>query len=156
LKEVEGQVDMTVEAHQPFFIRLDGCTFSTFLKGVVKPFDYRITNAMVKTTADLVSKFQPNLGYTSSDEISLVFTEKEVGSSADDVNLPAEKAAIKNEPETNAVQQIEEQDVKIDSKKHILEKLNSTKSIKKPKLEVTHAYNGRLQKLASVAAGYAR
>lgn len=144
---------MSVEAHQPFFIRLDGCTFSTFLKGVVKPFDYRITNAMVKTTADLVSKFQPTMGYTSSDEISLVFTEKEVGSSVEDAHLPVEKADIRNEEDG----QIEEN--KTNTKKHSLEeKTTISPNAKKPKVEVTqtHAYNGRLQKLASVAAGYAR
>lgn len=109
LKKLE--IDSSVPSNAPFFIRLDGCAFSTLLKGVVKPFDSRITDAMVLTTGDLVSKFQATLGYTSSDEISLIF--------------PACK---------------EDEAVSGD---------------KKRKIERSHTYNGRMQKLSSVTAGYA-
>lgn len=127
LKQLENDIEKSVSPSQCFFIRLDGCTFSTFLKGVRKPFDSRITDAMVKTTADLVFKFQPTLGYTSSDEITLAF--------------PA------------AIEQIFEDGSSSLSKDSAS---SSRKAEKKKRLEKSHAYNGRIQKLASVASGYAR
>ncbi len=126
-------MDSNVESHQPYFIRLDGCGFSKFLKGVVKPFDYRITDAMVKTTADLVAKFQPTLGYTSSDEISLIFLEHTASNTS-------ETEAI-----GSAVVGLSDEHVEFGSR------LN-----KKPRVEVGHPYNGRIQKIASIAAGFAR
>lgn len=141
LKQIERLADMNVEAHQPYFIRLDGCTFSTFLKGVVKPFDYRISNAMVKTTADLVSKFQPTLGYTSSDEISLCFTAKEV--------ISQESVSIQGGSDGSQI----EHKKRADGKRYPPDPKPVTK---KAKVEVaSHTHNGRLQKIASVAAGYA-
>jgi tRNA(His) 5'-end guanylyltransferase len=80
-------------------IRLDGSSFHTFLIGIQKPFDDRITQAMIQTTKDLLFKFKPTTAYTFSDEISLVFPPTET-------------------PEP-------------------------------------HQYNGRIQKLASLTAGYA-
>ncbi|KAI8914259.1 tRNAHis guanylyltransferase-domain-containing protein [Gorgonomyces haynaldii] len=71
MKALESQFDLCVKGQ--YMIRLDGVAFHTFLKGVRKPFDDRITDAMVKTCHDLVLKFNPHLCYTHSDEISLVF-----------------------------------------------------------------------------------
>lgn len=65
--------EMQIPPSNAFLVRLDGCAFHTFLKGVNKPFDSRITNAMLKTTVDLVRKFKPVSAFTISDEISLVF-----------------------------------------------------------------------------------
>lgn len=55
MKELEVQ-EQAVDASSPFIIRLDGVSFYTFTKGVTKPFDDRITRAMVKTAKDLLEK----------------------------------------------------------------------------------------------------
>lgn len=72
---------------------------------------------MVRTTGDLVKKFNCLTGYTSSDEISLVFNA---------ANDPAEK---------------DQEDPILLPKKNTVDKV--------------HPYNGRMQKLASVTAGFA-
>ena len=95
MKALEEPFSHSIPNTNGFFCRLDGVSFHTFLKKVVKPFDSRITDAMVKTTGDLVTKFNCPTGFTCSDEITLIFP-----------------AGI-------------------------------------------HSYNGRVQKLASVLAGYA-
>jgi tRNA(His) 5'-end guanylyltransferase len=73
LKVLEQQVETLVSPNQHFIIRLDGVAFNTFTKGIQKPFDERLTLAMIETTKDLVSKFNAVSGYHQSDEISLVF-----------------------------------------------------------------------------------
>ena len=60
----------------PVIIRIDGKTFHTFTKGFKKPFD----DVLVKTMQDTMKYLCENiqgcvLGYTQSDEISLVLTD---------------------------------------------------------------------------------
>ena len=57
----------------PVLARLDGRAFHTFTKGLARPFDPRLAEAMQETTKELVRRFTPNLGYTQSDEITLVW-----------------------------------------------------------------------------------
>ncbi|KAJ3013549.1 hypothetical protein HKX48_005708 [Thoreauomyces humboldtii] len=73
LKALENGVDPAVPFDQPFVVRLDGVAFSTFTKGLVKPFDLRLTKAMADTACDLLTRFTPVTAYVQSDEISLVF-----------------------------------------------------------------------------------
>lgn len=54
-------------------VRIDGRGFSKFTKGFKKPFDADITNAMVTTTKRLVEETHASVGYTQSDEITLLF-----------------------------------------------------------------------------------
>ncbi|TPX55398.1 hypothetical protein PhCBS80983_g05344 [Powellomyces hirtus] len=129
LKTIENGIDPpAAPACKPFVIRLDGVAFSTFTKGIVKPFDFRLTDALVETTKDLVQRFCPVLGYSQSDEISLVFpaaiessttttTTTTTPTATDDDLPPAKKAKFRREP--------------------------------------THMFGGRVQKLASVTASYA-
>lgn len=57
-------------------IRLDGRAFHTFTKGLKKPFDKRVVDAMINTTFKLKSEIQGcKLAYVQSDEISLVLTD---------------------------------------------------------------------------------
>ena len=56
-------------------IRLDGKNFSKYTKGLVKPFDVDLSDAMNKTAAALVEEFNAKMAYTQSDEISLLITE---------------------------------------------------------------------------------
>lgn len=59
---------------QTMIVRLDGAAFHTFTKGLMRPFDERLSELMVLTTKALVEKFRAKIGYTQSDEITLVFT----------------------------------------------------------------------------------
>lgn len=59
----------------PLILRLDGKSFHTFTKGLKRPFDARLTNVMVELTKFLVDITHARLGYTQSDEITLVLYE---------------------------------------------------------------------------------
>lgn len=56
----------------PVMIRLDGKAFHTFTKGLTRPFDKRLTDLMVATTTFLVEETNAVVGYTQSDEITLI------------------------------------------------------------------------------------
>jgi tRNA(His) 5'-end guanylyltransferase len=56
----------------PIMCRLDGKAFHTFTKGLRRPFDVRFQQLMQSTTLRLVEETNAALGYTQSDEISLV------------------------------------------------------------------------------------
>lgn len=58
---------------QPLVVRLDGKSFHTFTKGLKRPYDERLSSLMVETTKALVDRFQAKVGYTQSDEITLVW-----------------------------------------------------------------------------------
>lgn len=57
----------------PVYARIDGRRFSKFTRKMERPFDQRMTNAMIGTTKYLVDKTHAAIGYTSSDEISLAW-----------------------------------------------------------------------------------
>lgn len=60
----------------PVIIRLDGKAFHTFTRGFDKPFDEILTSAMQQTMLTLCKEIQGCvLGYTQSDEITLVLTD---------------------------------------------------------------------------------
>lgn len=60
----------------PVIIRLDGKAFHTFTRGFKKPFDDILTKAMQQTMLTLCKEIQGCvLGYTQSDEITLVLTD---------------------------------------------------------------------------------
>jgi len=56
----------------PVLCRLDGKGFSKFTKGLKRPYDQRMSDIMVETTKALVKETNALVGYTQSDEISLV------------------------------------------------------------------------------------
>lgn len=57
----------------PVYARLDGRSFSRFTKGMNRPYDERFTRAMVETTKYLLGETHARIGYTQSDETSLVW-----------------------------------------------------------------------------------
>lgn len=57
----------------PVYARLDGRSFSKFTKDMRRPYDERMSNAMIATTKYLVKETHSKIGYTTSDEISLVW-----------------------------------------------------------------------------------
>lgn len=59
----------------PVYARIDGRSFSRFTAGFNRPYDLRITRAMVETTKYLTEQTQARIGYTQSDEISLVWLQ---------------------------------------------------------------------------------
>lgn len=56
----------------PVCIRLDGNNFHNFCKGLKKPYDQQLMKVMQKLTHYLVEETGALLGYTQSDEISLI------------------------------------------------------------------------------------
>lgn len=61
----------------PVVARLDGRCFSTFTAGMDRPFDFRMQRAMIETAKHLVEKTHPLIAYTQSDEITLVWEQRE-------------------------------------------------------------------------------
>jgi tRNA(His) guanylyltransferase len=57
----------------PACVRLDGKCFSNFTHDLIRPFDERFHAVMCYTTERLVTETNACIGYTQSDEISLVF-----------------------------------------------------------------------------------
>lgn len=64
----------------PVYARLDGRSFSRFTKGFDRPYDQRMSEAMVNTTEYLVNETHALIGYTQSDEISLVWYSDSIDS----------------------------------------------------------------------------
>jgi len=56
----------------PIVIRLDGRSFSSYTSKMNRPFDERMVRAMVETTKALVKETNAVVGYTQSDEITLI------------------------------------------------------------------------------------
>lgn len=59
----------------PIYARIDGRSFSRFTAGLARPFDLAFQEAMILTTKALVEHTHARIGYTQSDEISLVWQQ---------------------------------------------------------------------------------
>lgn len=57
----------------PIYARIDGRSFSKFTRGLDRPYDARMSQCMIETTRFLVQHTNATVGYTQSDEISLVW-----------------------------------------------------------------------------------
>ena len=64
----------------PICARIDGRAFHTFTRGLARPYDERLTECMVETARFLVQETGAVIGYTQSDEITLLFYTQEPGS----------------------------------------------------------------------------
>lgn len=74
----EARSKTSLIRRMPVIIRLDGKAFHTFTRGFQKPFDRMLMTAMQRTMEYLCSNIQGCvLGYTQSDEITLVLTDYE-------------------------------------------------------------------------------
>lgn len=71
--KAQEQVEASRRADRtkPLMCRLDGRSFHTFTKGMVRPYDPRLSQLMIDTTKYLVEQTHAKLGYCQSDEISL-------------------------------------------------------------------------------------
>lgn len=61
----------------PIYVRIDGARFSAFTRGMRRPYDERMSRAMIDTTKAIMSAYHCEIGYTQSDEISLVLFNPE-------------------------------------------------------------------------------
>lgn len=68
-----AETDRSLDSRLPIYARIDGRSFSNFTRNMQRPFDPRMTAAMVGTTKTLVEKTHALIGYTQSDEISLTW-----------------------------------------------------------------------------------
>lgn len=76
MKRYEGVSKNFLTRKVPVIIRIDGKAFHTFTKGMQKPFDRILMTAMQETMKYLCENIQGCvLGYTQSDEITLVLTD---------------------------------------------------------------------------------
>lgn len=64
----------------PLYVRIDGRSFSKFTRDAIRPFDAELHDVMVRTTKALVAEFNAKIGYTQSDEISLILYSDSVSS----------------------------------------------------------------------------
>ena len=72
----ENRAKTYLVRRMPVIIRLDGKAFHTFTRGLVKPYDEIFHFAMNNTTKYLCENIQcVKLGYTQSDEITLLLTD---------------------------------------------------------------------------------
>jgi tRNA(His) guanylyltransferase len=68
-----AETQRRLDPQRPIYARIDGRAFSTFTRGMARPFDIMMIAAMVETTKHLVHETHARMGYTQSDEISLVW-----------------------------------------------------------------------------------
>lgn len=68
----------------PYVARLDGRAFSSFTRDFQRPYDDGFQDVMGHTMESLVSDFGASIGYTQSDEISLVWYHPQHGGLPDD------------------------------------------------------------------------
>lgn len=72
----ENRAKTYLTRRTPVIIRLDGKAFHTFTQGFAKPFDEVLANTMMRTMKYLCENIQGCvLGYTQSDEITLVLVD---------------------------------------------------------------------------------
>ena len=57
----------------PLLARLDGRAFHTFTRGLNRPYDERMSRCMIEVTSFLVKELHALIGYTQSDEITLLW-----------------------------------------------------------------------------------
>ena len=57
----------------PVLARIDGRAFHSFTRDLQRPYDYRLSNMMIELTKKMVADTGALIGYTQSDEVSLVW-----------------------------------------------------------------------------------
>lgn len=79
MKSYEKRDARRLDWNEPVIIRVDGRAFATYTQGFQKPFDEVFRRAMAKTMLDLCAEVPDTLvGYTFSDEISLILFPQDV------------------------------------------------------------------------------
>lgn len=73
MKMYEGRNAPMLMPGLPAFARLDGKNFSKFTKSLEKPYDSRLSMLMIDLTKFLITETNTLIGYTQSDEITLMW-----------------------------------------------------------------------------------
>lgn len=73
MKEYESMTETRLMPLLPTFARVDGRSFHTFTRGMERPYDPRMAQAMVETAQWLAQETNACMTYTQSDEITLVW-----------------------------------------------------------------------------------
>ena len=78
MKLYEGiESDRVLCPRLPIIARLDGRAFHSWTRDLKRPFDAGFVELMRRTTRSLVAETNSLIGYTQSDEISLVLWQKD-------------------------------------------------------------------------------
>ena len=87
LKEIEERIDSYKDIIDiklikglPIIVIFDGSSFSSFCKGLEKPYDIRLTNLIIECTKYMVEITNARCGFCGSDEISIVLYEEDINS----------------------------------------------------------------------------
>lgn len=80
MKYLESLTESRLMDRLPTIVRIDGRAFHTLTRGMKRPYDEKMSNAMIEVTKGLVKEFHACVGYTQSDEISLLFYQRELKS----------------------------------------------------------------------------
>ena len=76
MKTYEERNRLFLQNRTPVIIRIDGRAFHEFTKGLEKPFDEKLNDAMAETAKYLLDNITGCVfGYTQSDEISLLLVD---------------------------------------------------------------------------------
>lgn len=76
MKDYEQSSDFHLPKRQAVMVRVDGRAFHTFTRGMDKPFDANLMDAMVHATVETARSIQGfKLAYTQSDEASFLLTD---------------------------------------------------------------------------------
>jgi tRNA(His) 5'-end guanylyltransferase len=76
MKDYEKKSSSSLYNALPVCVRLDGKAFHSFTKGLKKPYDNDLSQTMRELTAELVKESGALVGFTQSDEISLLLYRK--------------------------------------------------------------------------------
>lgn len=72
IKEYEALASQKLMPRLPIIIRADGKNFHNWTKGCKRPYDERLQNLMDEVTKKLVEETHSVVGYTQSDEVTLI------------------------------------------------------------------------------------
>lgn len=73
LKKYEALAELGTMPLLPTLARVDGRAFHNFTRGMARPYDYRMTRAMLRTARHLAQETDACMVYTQSDEITLAW-----------------------------------------------------------------------------------
>lgn len=74
MKQYEHQVTgWKIDRELPVYARIDGRAFSSITRGMNKPYDIMLMSVMQSVLFDMVERSNALIGYTQSDEISLLW-----------------------------------------------------------------------------------
>ncbi len=67
------EADRRLDPTRPVVVRLDGVSFSTLTRSMSKPFDARLSEAMVAVAREVVTRHGAAIAFTVSDEVTAVW-----------------------------------------------------------------------------------